>query len=265
MRTHCHLPLVLALAIAPPLAAQDVAAGSATFQITTQVAASSQAAAVVGNDLTMQITVMTDGHRVAMDVVPGSMSTIADGSGRSIKTIFTPGSRFGACRHPPSAQMAAMAGGGPGMRIDVSLATIDSAIKNMSGNVDSSMRHAMDSVMTHIPRPEMHSLGTTSTVAGLQCENWVTIATADTVLTCVIPTPPALLAIQNQVKTMSGLGALFDQIPGMANCEKNAYGGRPMTTIRTIDTKRGMHMEMTSFTPGAPDATQMELPAGLPS
>ena len=48
--------------------------------------------------------------------------------------------------------------------------------------------------------------------------------------------------------------------------EKEArYGGEaaPMTAIRTTNAKRGMRMELTNYTPGAPDATQMDLPAGL--
>jgi hypothetical protein len=255
VRTPCRLPLLLVgFAIAPPVAAQSAAAGSATFQITTQLAASSQAAAVVGSDLTMQITVMTDGHRVAMNIVPSiSQSPMA---GTQIKMIFTPGidSVHMGILLPPE---LAAAGGGIGMRMDGPM--------SMMGSANAMLGGIMDSVGKAIGKPTYRALGKTSTVAGISCEEWETVAMDDTTLTCVIPTPPALLAMQNQLKTMSGMGAMMAQIPGMADLEKTAYGGRAMTAIRTIDTKRGMHMELTNYTPGAPDPTQMDLPAGLQS
>ncbi len=240
------------LAIAPPLGAQSVGAGSATFQITTQLAASSQAAAVVGSDLTMQMTLMTDGHRIAMHMVPSMPQSPM--AGTQIKMVFTPGvdSVHMGILLPP--EMAA-AGGGIGMRMDGPMSLIGSANAMLGG--------MMDSVGKAIGKPTYRSLGKTSTVGGISCEEWETVTMDDTTLTCVIPTPPALLAIQNQVKTMSGIGAMMAQIPGMANLEKEAYGGRAMTAIRTIDTKHGMRVELTNYTPGAPDPAQMELPAGL--
>jgi hypothetical protein len=149
----------------------------------------------------------------------------------------------------------AAAGGSIGMRMDGPMSLMGSANAMLGG--------IMDSVGKTIGTPTYRSLGKTSTVAGINCEEWETVAMADTTLTCVIPTPPALLAIQNQVKTMSGMGAMMAQIPGMAELEKSAYGGRAMTAIRTVNAKNGMRMELTNYAPGAPDPAQMDLPAGL--
>jgi hypothetical protein len=250
---NCPLPLLLVgLAIVPPVAAQSTAAGSATFQITTQLAASSPAAAVVGSDITMQMTVRTDGHRVAMQMIPSmSQSPMA---GMEVRMIFTPGidSVHMGVLLPPE---LAAAGGGIGMRMDGPM--------SMMGSTNALLGGIMDSIGKTIGNPTYRSLGKTSTIAGISCEDWETVAMADTTLSCVIPTPPALLAMQNQLKTMTGIGAMMAQIPGMADLEKSAYGGRAMTAIRTINTKRGMRLELTNYTPGAPDATQMDLPAGL--
>src|ERR1019366_3322514 len=62
---------------------------------------------------------------------------------------------------------------------------------------------------------------------------------------------------------MTGLQNLMAQMPGLADMQKPAYGGREMTAIRTINVKMGIRMELTSFTPGVPDATQLALPDGL--
>jgi hypothetical protein len=252
VRTICRLPLLLVLAIAPPVAAQSGASGSVTFEITTQLPASSPAVATIGSDITMQMTMRTDGHRVVMDMIPSmSQSPV---TGMQIKMVFAAGTdsvHIGILLPPE----VAAAGGSIGMRMDGPMSMIGSA---------SSLRDGMmDSVSKVMGTPTYRSLGKTSTVAGISCEEWETVAMGDTTSTCVIATPPAVQALQDQFKTMTGVGAMMAQIPGMAELEKAAYGGRAMTAIRTINTKRGMRMELTNYTPGPPDATQMDLPAGL--
>jgi hypothetical protein len=250
-------------AMASPLTAQRAPAGTAVFQMTVRLPDSLKAKVPLGDSVSIQFTIATDGTRFAVGIVPGTMGSMPMLDGLSVKTIYNTGvdSLHVGILMPPS--LAAMSGGGPGMRIDVSMATIDSAITSVTGKVDSSMTHAMDSVMTHMPAPVMHSLGTTSTVAGIQCENWETITATDTVSTCVIPTPPMLQALQDQMTQKAGLGKLLNKYPQLAQMQAQAYGGRHMTPIRMSYPRTGMHMELVSFTPGTPDAAQFELPAGL--
>jgi hypothetical protein len=215
-----------------------------------------------GSFVTMQMTAMADGHRVAMEIMPTVLSSPMM-TGMVIRMIFTPGSdsmHLGII-FPPA--IAAAAGGSTGMRMDAPMSMIGAGNPLLAGLMDSIGKAMKDSLAKSGVRPNARSLGTTSTVAGVSCEEWESVAMGDTTRTCVIPTPPAVQALQDQFKSKSGMGALMGQIPGMAEMEKTAYGGRAMTPVRMDSRRTGMHMEFVKYTPGAPDPARMELPAGL--
>ena len=260
MRVPVRLSVLCLFGAASPLAAQ-AAVGTVEFEMSVHVPESAAVPTPGGSDITMQITVMADGHRVAMEIVPTvSQSPMA---GMLIKMLFTPGSDSiqAGLIFPP--ELAAAAGGGIGMRMDAPISMIGAGNPLLAGVMDSIGKAMKDSLAKGGAKPTSRSLGTTSTVAGISCQEWESVGMGDTTRTCVIPTPPAVQALQDQFKAMSGMAALMGQLPGMAEMEKSAYGGRAMTPIRVDDRKTGMHMELVKYTPGAPDPARMELPAGL--
>jgi hypothetical protein len=255
-----RLSVLCLFAAASPLAAQ-AAVGTVEFKMSVHVPESAGVPVPGGTFVTMQMTAMSDGHRVAMEIVPTVLSSPT--SGMLIRMLFTPGSdsiHLGII-FPP--EMAAAAGGGSGMRMDGPISMLGGGNPLLAGIMDSVGKAMKDSLAKGGVRPSARSLGTTSTVAGISCEEWESVAMGDTTRTCVIPTPPAVQALQDQFKSKSGMGALMGQIPGMAEMEKTAYGGRAMTPVRMDSRRTGMHMEFVKYTPGAPDPARMELPAGL--
>ncbi|HEY4101982.1 MAG TPA: hypothetical protein VGM20_14010 [Gemmatimonadales bacterium] len=249
-----------------PLAAQGVPAGRVVLSVTTHLPDSLKSRVPIGDSITLRISAATDGKRFAFGITPGELAAMPMLNGISVRAIYDKGadSLHIGILVPPS--MAAMAGGGPGMRIDLSTSTIDSALKTVSGKLDSAASHGIDSAAMramHPPMPAMRSLGTTSTVAGMQCANWETITANDTVITCVIPTPAAIQAFQEQFKAKMGLAKLMERYPQLAQMQEQAYGGKPMTPIRMSESRLGMHMELVSITLGEPDPAEFQLPADL--
>jgi hypothetical protein len=249
--------LILALvSTAPSLSsAQGLAAGRATFQMTVHIPDSVKSPLPIAGDFSAQIDMMTDGRNVAVEVVPDASQPMM--AGMHIRVIFALG---GDTAHvgvilPP--QMAAMAGGGSGIRMDVPVAMMGADNPLFGAMMDSISKTMTDSL------PVYRKLGTTATVAGIRCEEWESVFRNDTIHTCVIATPPALLALQSRVRQMSGIGSLLAQVPGMADLERKAYNGEHVVPIRTTNAHSGMHMELTGFTPGAPDAAMFQLPADL--
>ena len=252
--------IALLFATASPLAAQGGEAGTATFQMTVHLPDSlkGKLPIPIGGDLDMQMKYMMDGRRVAMEMAPGALTPML--AGMRIRMTFTLGTdtmHVGILLAP---EMAA-AGGSAGSRLDIPVSMLGAASPLLGSLMDSTARKMIDS-LGKTP-PVYHSLGTSATVAGMACEEWEAVRGTDTTRTCVIPTPRGLLALQEQFKTMTGLQNLMAQMPGLADMQKQAYGGREMTAIRTINVKMGIRMELTSFTPGVPDATQLALPDGL--
>lgn len=261
MNALVRLSVLGLFAAASPLAAQ-AAVGTVEYTMSMHVPESAGIPVPGGTFVTMQWTVMTDGHRIAMEIVPTVLSSPVM-TGMVIKMIFTPGSdsmHMGIIL-PPA--LAAAAGGAPGMRMDAPISMMGTANPLLAGLVDSVGKAMKDSLAKGGARPTWRSLGTTSTIAGVSCEEWESVAMGDTTRSCVIPTPAAVQALQEQFKAKSGMATLMGQIPGMAELEKSAYGGRAMTPIRMDSRRTGMHMEFVKYTPGAPDPARMELPAGL--
>ncbi|MGH7594181.1 MAG: hypothetical protein ACRELE_10085 [Gemmatimonadales bacterium] len=215
-----------------------------------------------GTSIDLEFTVMSDGHRVAVEIAPGAglVGAMPMLQGIKVHAMYALGvdSLHAGVMLPP-----ALAGGAPGYRVDVSLKTVDSLRRASSHLLDSFGTKLADSVGKMLPHPTYHSVGTTATVAGIRCEEWQTIVAKDTIETCVIPTPPMLHMMQEYVKNALGAHRLIDQVPGLSDAARQAYGGREMTSIRTTNARTGLRLELVSFTSAAPDAARFDLPPNL--
>jgi len=261
VRIAVRLTVLGLFAAASPLAAQAVV-GTVEFTTSIHVPESAGVPVPGGTFVTMQLTAMSDGHRIAMEILPTILSSPMM-NGMLVKMIFTLGSdsiHMGII-FPPA--IAAASGGGAGMRMDGPISMLGAGNPMLAGIMDSVGKAMKDSLAKGGARPSWRPLGTTSAVGGISCQEWESVVMGDTTRTCVIPTPPGLQAIQDQFKAMAGTATLMGQIPGLAEMEKDAYGGRAMTPIRSDNPKTHMHMEFVKYTPGTPDPARMELPAGL--
>lgn len=215
-----------------------------------------------GTAIDLEFTVMSDGRRVAVEMSPGAglVAAMPMISGIRIHAMYALGvdSLHAGVILPP-----ALAGGTPGYRVDVSLKMLDSLRRVGSHLLDSLGTKLADSVGKMLPHPTYRSLGTTATVAGIRCEEWQTIVAKDTIETCVIPTPLMLHMMQEYVKNALGAQRLIDQVPGLSDAARQAYGGREMTSIRTTSARTGLRVELVSFTSTPPDAARFDLPPGL--
>ena len=249
-----HFATALLCTFATPLAAQAPTAGTATFHMSVHPAEASPVTPGVpaGTVLETDITYITDGHRFGMEMIQ-TLSTMPQLSGMRTLMIFTPGSDTVHMGILYSPEMAATIGS-PGSRMDLTMAALTTA-----GEASSA---AMDSIIRVHAHQTYRALGTTATVAGIVCQEWEIVAGADTSRTCVIPTPPALASVQDQLKTLAA-GIPMVKMAGLDAMQKDAYGGQALMAIRTISPKMGMTMELTSFKVGAPDPSRLELPAGL--
>jgi hypothetical protein len=257
----CRLSVAFLFATASPLAAQRVAAGTATFQMTMHLPDSlkGKMPIPIGSELDIQMRWMTDGRRIAMEMLPGSSVPMI--AGKRVRVIFTFGGDTVHVGILSSPEMAAAAGGSVGSRIDIPVAMFDSTGPLLGKLMDSIGKKMIDSLGK--TRPTYRSLGTSATVAGITCQEWEIVVGTDTTRTCVIPTPSGLVSIEDQFKTLTGRQRIMFQVSGMAELHKQAYGGQEMTAIRTVNARLGMRMELTSFTAGVPEASLMELPEGL--
>ena len=215
-----------------------------------------------GTSIDLEFTVMSDGHRVAVELAPGAglIAAMPMLSGIRVHAMYAMGvdSLHAGVVLPP-----ALAGGTPGYRVDVSLKMLDSLRRAGSHLLDSLGTKLADSVGKMLPHPTYRSLGTSATVAGIRCEEWQTIVAKDTMETCVIPTPLMLHMMQEYVKNALGAQRLIDQVPGLSEAARQAYGGREMTSIRTTNARTGLRVELVSFTSTPPDAARFDLPPGL--
>jgi hypothetical protein len=256
------LPILIAIAGAAPAPAQLPPPGTLVMSIRVKLPDSMKVPVPVGNTIDLQITLMSDGRRLATDIAPGPAMAAAMPmlQGIRIHALYALG---GDSLHAGILLPPALAGGAPGYRIDVALTVLDSLRRAGSHLMDSIGKKLVDSISKVIPHPTYRALGTKATVAGIQCEEWETIIAMDTTRTCIIPTPVVLRALQDYIKKASGAQQLMDQLPGLSDAAREAYGGRDMTSIRTVNVKTGLRIELVSYTPGAPDAAAFDLPPNL--
>lgn len=254
--------ILVALAAAAPIPAQ-LPTGTLVMGVHVKLPDSLKMLPVPGgSSIDLQITVMSDGRRVATDIAPGPamITALPMLQGIRVHAMYALGrdTLHAGVLLPP-----ALAGGAPGYRIDVPLTMLDSIRRTSSHLLDSIGTKLTDSLRKAFPHPAYHSLGTTATVAGITCEEWETIILMDTTRTCVIPTPAILRAMQDYIKRATGAQQLMDQLPGMSEAAKAAFGGRDMTSIRTVNVKTGLLVELVSYTATVPDAAGFDLPANL--
>ena len=242
--------ILLPIVRVAPLVAQGTTGGSVTFHVKAHVPDS--VAAMTGSpNVDTRMTVATDGQRFAMDIELGTTGPTA---GMHVKMIFAVGadSVHMGIMMPP--ELAASTGTS-GMRMDMPMSMMGAGNPLLSG--------LMDSVSKALVNPTYHSLGSTATVAGVRCAEWIMVSGIDTMRTCVIPTPPELTALQEKMNKMTGMKEMLAQLPGMADMQRKAYDGKAMTPIRAINGKAGTTMELESFFAGAPNPATFELPADL--
>lgn len=250
-----QIGLLLSTAAAA-LGAQAPAGGTATIAMSMRPGPDNPAAAMLpaGTALTMEMIYRTDGTRAMIETVIGGSIPMIEGMRSIVQFRFGSDTVVVASVLPP--QMAASAGM-PGTRMEMTLPSMAAMLPGQQAKRDSAT-HAAESAV-------YRSLGTTSTVAGLRCEEWEIITAADTTRTCAIPTPPALAALSEKFSKAGGMASMLSQGPRLDAISKKAYNGRAMTAIRTDSPANGLHMELTGFTVGAPSPESMELPAGLQS
>lgn len=253
--------IALLVAIAPPLVAQEMPTGSVTLKMSVTVPDSIKAAAAVGRNIDMRMTIATDGRRLAMVVLPSTGQPMTDGMEFRIIYTFGGDSVQVGVLLPPA--MAAVPGGSPGMRMDMPLSMLGAGSPLLGTMMDSIGKKMTDSLGRPLAAPTFRSLGTSASVAGVTCQEWEVVGMGDTTRTCVIPTPPTLIALQERLLATTGLRGMMAQIPGLANIEQSAYGGRKMTAIRTTTVKSGLHVELVSYSTSIPDEATFTLPADL--
>lgn len=255
----------LACCTALPLASQGPLVGTVTVNTHITIPDSLRSKAPIGDAVDLQVTVMSDGHRYAADL--GTMTTIAGLPPMHLHFVFATMNdtlNFGVVL--PS-ELAALAGGAPGFRIDIPRRMVDSlagAVHGAIGKVlDSMGSKLVDSIRKAMPQVTYRSLNRSSTVGGMSCEEWQTIARADTVNLCLIPTPPAIVAMKQHVLDMLTSQQSLKDLVAIVDAGRQAMGGRDMMAIRTEYTKMGMRMELASYTAGVPAASQFDIPANL--
>lgn len=256
-------PILVALAATAPISAQLPPPGTIVISMQMKLPDSVKVPLPIGNSIDLQISIMTDGRRVAADLAPGPGMTLWMLPGIRLHALYAPGADTIHAGILFPAEMAAAAGGASGYRFDIPLSTLDSLRRANSHTVDSIIKKLTDSIGTVIPHPAYRSLGVTATVAGITCEEWETIVAMDTTRLCLIPTPALIRAVQDYVKRISGAEQWMDRLPGLADAAKEAFGGRDMTPIRTVNVKTGLRIELVSYTPGVPDAARFDLPPNL--
>ena len=237
--------LFLAIDGTTGIAAQAIATGTAVLRMKTQLPPT--AAAEAGSaELDIQMTAWSDGHQVAMEMVMGGLGPAG---GMVTRTIFTLGGDT--VHFAMISPKLAVATGSPGMRMDLPLSSLGAANPILGGLMDSLSKVASTATF--------RSLGTTAVVAGITCAEWEMVAGGDTTRSCVVPTPPELLALQQAMAKMPGVGSLLAGLG--AEIQRKAFDGKPMAALRTTSAK--VSMELVSVVPGVPDRSVFQLPTGL--
>lgn len=251
------------LLLVAPLAAQS---GTTVWSMRMKLPDSTRAKAGGLSEIDMRMTLATDGNRLGMQIdfaegmataMPGfDLSSIrvnaivhAGGDSASVGVILPP-------------ELAAMMGGGIGMRLDVPV----------PDKFDGLPVPNLDSIMeaNQGEEPNVTNTGRTSTVAGVSCEEWeMTSRTPsdstpfdDRVQLCLAENLPAMRAFTSLVeKYLPDLGVDFSEFKERG---KKWFGGRELTAIRMVmGANQEMVLQLESSTSTAPDASFFTLPEGL--
>jgi hypothetical protein len=213
-----------------------------------------------GGPMAFNMTVATDGKQFSLDLAINGSGAMAMLAGMHVRAVYSPGSDT---LHA-ALLMPDMTGSGTptGYKLDLPV----SAFAGLSGTMDSMMKGVMDTVMktaSKMPVPVTVSLGTKSTVAGIDCENWRSIAPGDTTSFCVAPMSDGFKQLRDQITRAAGLEKIMDQMTGMSAAGLKPFGGRDMIMLKMANSKTGTSMEVTQLSSARPDAAQFTLPANL--
>ena len=251
----------LALLAALPLRAQQGPVGTVEFVTKVTLPDSLKAKVPLGDTIEIRVTLMGDGHRYAADIATGPSLTMFPNTHLRTVVAVGPDSIRASVIIPPA--LVPMAGGVPGYQVSIPVSMIDSLGHSAHHLLDSISRKIVDSVSAKMPAVSIRSLGTTSMVAGMRCEDWETVTAADTNFVCVVPTPPGIVAMKAHLKALLGVDAMLAKVPALAALQKEAFGGRDMTAIRMIYPKLHLRMELVRIDAAVPSDAMFDVPANL--
>lgn len=268
-----RLIAIAALATAPAMAAaQDAPVGEMTFRFTGKAPAEMSAQAPMPIDrLPMFMVKMgSDGRQMGMEMsLQGTDSAppfnmIADTRLRILWRTGSDSVRFMASvpasmRAMAASMLAPEAGAEPpaGYHLTMKVPDLDSILEANKDKVKDRMESSDDG-----PEPVVTSLGTKSTVAGIQCENWRMVApdsaraSSDTLEFCMVESNHPQLAIG------AWIADRFDLDDTMKDADVTKYfGGRALYPIRVTTTNNAFTMELVSASNTAPAASFFTIPA----
>jgi hypothetical protein len=255
--------LAASLLLAAPLAGQS---GTTVWSMRMKMPDTLSARAGGLSEIDMRMTMATDGERLGMQVdfaetmasaVPGfdlsaiRFNTVVHGGGDSVSIGII---------LPP--EMAAMTGGGIGMRLDMAIP--DKLEGFPVPNFDSLMAENQGE------EPVVTNTGRTMMVAGVRCEEWDitpqqpadSIPFGGAMHLCVAENIPAVKAFTTVAeKYLPDMGFDFGKLKERG---RKWFGGREMTAIRMVmghDEEIVFQLESSSNT--APDPSFFTLPDGL--
>ncbi len=264
---------IAALALAPAVAAaQGAPVGEMTFRFTGKAPAAmtAQAPMPIERMPMFMVKMASDGKQMGMEMtLQGTESAppfdmIADTRLRILWRAGSDSVRFlagvpASMRGMAASMLAPDAGAEPpaGYYMVMKVPNLDSIMDANKGKVKDRMDSADDG-----PEPTVTSLGTKSTVAGIQCENWRVVAPdsartkSDTVELCMVEGGMTQLGIG------AWLADRFDLDDAMKDADVSKYfGGRAMYPIRVTTSDNSFLMELVSASNTAPAASFFSIPA----
>lgn len=253
--------LAFASLLAAPLAAQS---GTTVWSIRMPIPDSLQGQTMGLTDVDLRLTLGTDGRRVGMQFDFGEAMAAAlptmDVSAMRIQATTSAGGDSVSIGVVLPPELAAMMGGGIGMRLDLAIPdSLDLRGWDLDSLVEANQRE----------QPKPINTGRTDTVAGIACEEWriPTEPTAET------PNPvPAHLCLATSVPALSAFNTAVErQLPGFAGrfaqwktAAREWFGGRDLVVVRSvIGEDEPIVVQLESVSAAAPDPSFFTLPMGL--
>ncbi len=251
----------LTLLACTPLASQQGPVGTAEFVTRVSLPDSLKAKVPLGDTIEIRVAVMGDGHRYAADISTGpTMTMFPNAHLRVIVNIERDSVRLSAI---VPAELRMLTGGVPGYQVSVPLSMIDSLARSARHLLDSVSHKMVDSIKSTTRTVSLRNRGSTSVVAGVRCEEWQTISGVDTADVCLVPTPASIVAVKTYFKQLFGIDALMAQIPALAAMTKDAFGGRDMTSIRMVNAKYRVRVELLRVSGERPGDAEFDVPNNL--
>lgn len=254
---------VLAALIAMPViaSAQDAPMGLMAFEMTGKppAAMASQSPMPIDKLPTFRMELGSNGRQFGMQFsirpegMPTELAMLADTRIQMVWQNRADSAQFAitvpaAIRSMAASMLAPELAATPpaGYRIAMKVPNMDSLIK---ANLDSAKRN--DSMPDMVTR----SIGTTSTVAGMRCENWEIISPNDSIDVCVVESSKGAFAMSSWLATQFKLDEAMKH-PKAASF----FGGRKMMPIRVMARDSSFTMVLVSASDAAPGAAFFAVP-----